>query len=281
MVVKDAYNKLVQELRLAYTTQEAENIARMVFESKIDKKFKVNGNILLTHDQSDIINSIQKRLLQHEPVQYILQEAWFYDIPFYVNNGVLIPRPETEELVDWIIKDHQSKNEFTILDIGTGTGCIPIILKRKLSKAIIYSCDNSQAAIDVATKNAEIYGVNIHFLHADILNVANWQKLPEIDILVSNPPYIPEKDKKNMYHNVLDYEPHNALFVKDDHALLYYEAIAKIGKLKLNRYGYVYCEIHEEKGKEVCDLFMQYGYKAERRKDMQGKDRIIKAALIQ
>jgi release factor glutamine methyltransferase len=218
-----------------------------------------------------------ERLLHHEPIQYIINESWFYDIPLYVNNDVLIPRPETEELVNWIIKDNEKNENISLLDIGTGSGCIPVILKRKLPHAAIHACDVSPAALEVAKKNAEKYQLSIHFFQTNFLDETQWSQLPETNIIVSNPPYVPHKDKNQMRANVLQYEPHIALFVQDESALIFYHAIALYGKKKLNRGGIIYVEIHESLGQEVVALFQQNGFIAELKKDMQGKDRIVKA----
>jgi release factor glutamine methyltransferase len=227
-----------------------------------------------------MLNEIQERLQKLEPVQYILNEAWFYDIPFYVDRNVLIPRPETEELVDWIIKDHKNNDAITILDIGTGSGCIPVVLKRKLASAQIFSCDISKNALDVAGKNARKHKTDIHFMQLDFLDSNSWAQLPKADILVSNPPYIPHSAQSSMHGNVLKYEPHEALFVKDRQPLIFYEAIAAACKSVLLPNGKIYVEIYEGLGKKTAALFERLGYCPVLKKDMQGKDRMIKAGRL-
>jgi release factor glutamine methyltransferase len=193
---------------------------------------------------------------------------------------VLIPRPETEELVEWVIANCKFPiDELSILDIGSGSGCIPIALKRKLRKADVWGCDISEAALQVATRNAETLGAAINFLLLDFLNKEERRRLPSFDIIISNPPYVPEKDREQMHPNVLNYEPHTALFVSDNDALIFYKAIAEFAVEHLNPGGAIYLEIHEELGDAVLSLFTSKGYKTELKKDMQGKDRMIKAFI--
>jgi release factor glutamine methyltransferase len=200
---------------------------------------------------------------------------------FYVDQNVLIPRPETEELVDWIITDCKFPiRQLTLLDIGCGSGCIPIFLKRKFRKADVWACDNSEAALNVAKKNADNLGADIHFLQLNFLNEEERNKLPSSDIIVSNPPYVPEKDKLQMQPNVLQFEPRTALFVPDNDALIFYKAIADFGNQKLNPNGAIYVEIHEDLGEPVLELFRSKNYEALLKKDIQGKDRMIKAVRL-
>jgi len=220
-------------------------------------------------------------------------------LKFYVDKNVLIPRPETEELVEWVIEEVQStksevrnqrseagsqKSEalspdfnFRILDVGSGSGCIPIALKRKLRKADVWSCDLSESALQVARKNAESLGADVQFLLLDFLNEEKRTQLPSFDIIISNPPYVPEKDKQQMQPNVLRYEPHTALFIPDNDALVFYKAIAEFGKDHLNAGGVIYAEIHENRGEDVSAVFKSKGYSTEIKKDMQGKERMMKA----
>lgn len=271
-----------ESLQNIYDSREAENIFNLVIENLTGIDLKNDKTAKFTPDGCFIkmLDAIQERLQKLEPVQYILNEAWFYDIPFYVDKNVLIPRPETEELVDWIIKDHKKNDAITILDIGTGSGCIPVVLKRKLAAAQVYSCDISKNALDVAGKNARRHKADIHFLHLDFLDSKSWMQLPKTDILVSNPPYIPHSDQSSMHGNVLEYEPHEALFVKDHHPLVFYEAIAAAGSSVLNPNGKIYVEIYEGLAKETAALFERSGYGFALKKDMQGKERMIKAERL-
>jgi release factor glutamine methyltransferase len=227
-----------------------------------------------------------RELLTHKPVQYVLHEAWFCGMPFYVDEQVLIPRPETEELVEWVAEngrrqmaDGSSLITLKILDIGTGSGCIPVSLKKKLPQAEVYACDVSEGALTVAAKNAAAQQTDIHFLHADFLDIDTWTSLPAVDIIVSNPPYIPFHNKNSMLQNVLAYEPHLALFVPNDDALLFYDAIARFAQKQLLPGGCIFCEIHEDLGEPAKTLFESKGFTAEVKKDFQGKDRMVKANL--
>ena len=281
MGLKQLQKDFLNELEQIYSRSEALHIFSLVIENITgkDRRQQNNEEIILTDSAAQQFHDIKKRLLTQEPLQYILNEAWFYDIPFYVDGNVLIPRPETEELVDWIIKDNHSNSKITILDIGTGSGCIPVILKRKLPNATVYSCDISLEALTVAKKNAEKYCCHINFLQLDILNKTNWKGLPKADIIVSNPPYVPETDKQTMCNNVLKFEPHTALFVKDNDPLLFYKTIIEAGQSLLTTNGAVYVELYENLGTATRDLFEAANYTTILKTDMQSKYRMLKASL--
>ncbi|MCC8133140.1 MAG: peptide chain release factor N(5)-glutamine methyltransferase [Tannerellaceae bacterium] len=240
----------------------------------------LNKDKKLSGKEKDQIQEIISRLKQSEPIQYILGKTEFCGITFEVNPAVLIPRPETEELVEQIIRDWQGKQP-TIADIGTGSGCIAISLAKFLPDARIYALDISGEAIRTARENACRNEVTLHFAHSDILNTEQSERdLPEnLDALVSNPPYVLVKEKKQMEKNVLDFEPHLALFVSDEDPLLFYRAIARTGQHKLREKGTLYLEINGMYGEETVRLLADYGYKKiELKKDLSGKDRIIKAS---
>jgi release factor glutamine methyltransferase len=237
-----------------------------------------NNDIKVDDVQLQKTEEYKNRLLKHEPVQYILNEAWFYDIPFFVDKNVLIPRPETEELVHWIITDHKNKDvAFSILDIGTGSGCIPIILKRKLPDAVVYSCDISETALVVAKKNASKFDTKIHFFQLNILNEDESNALPQVDIMISNPPYIPVTESSTIANNVLQYEPGIALFVSDSDPLIFYSAIATLADKILKPSGQIYVETHEALANKVASLFEQHHFHTQIKKDLQGKNRMVKA----
>jgi len=286
MTVQEAYKQLMFQLFELNDDREAGNIADRVTEhitglKRIDRI--INKQFLLTTEQEQLLNNYTVQLLDHKPVQYVLHEAWFAGMQFYVDENVLIPRPETEELVEWVIKEVLSF-EFTVyslLDIGTGSGCIPIALKKKLSPVEIHALDVSATAIEIAKKNSALQQTEINFHQLDILNENEWKQLPTFDIIVSNPPYIKQSEEDEMRKNVLQYEPHIALFVPENDALIFYKTIATFGLKHLNKNGKLFFEINEALGNEVCVLLEQYGYNnIELKKDMQGKDRMVKAELI-
>lgn len=284
MTIRDATFHLLNHLKTLYAEGEASQLTDMVMEyvtgsGKTERMLYKNASI--TDKEEAQIIQFTERLLKHEPVQYILQEAWFGKHKLFVDNHVLIPRPETEELVEWIIQNTGSgSNGIKVLDIGTGSGCIPISLKKRIPGAEVWALDISEGALAVAIRNAEKTGAVIQFLQLDILDTAQWPPLPAFDIIVSNPPYIPEKDKAAMHGNVLQFEPSLALFVPDDDALLFYKAIAAFAKTHLRKQGSLYLEIHEDLGPEVMELLHTEGFTAELRKDMQQKDRMIRSGLL-
>ena len=283
MTVQQATYFLLNQLRSIYSEGEASSMTDWVME-KITGSMKTERmlykNELLQPDEVKKLEEITSRLLNHEPVQYVLNEAWFCGLKFYVDQNVLIPRPETEELVEWIISNCKFPvDTLSILDIGTGSGCIPVSLKRRIRKAEVWSCDVSSTALAVAKKNAESLGTEVKLLQLDFLDQNSWSQFPSFDIIVSNPPYVPEKDKSEMQPNVLNYEPHTALFVPDNDPLLFYHAIAEFGKTHLNTGGTIFLEIHENLGEAVSTLLTSRGYQTELKKDMQDKDRMVRAYL--
>ena len=228
------------------------------------------------------LNFLQKALIdlkKHKPIQYITGETEFYNLPFKVNEHVLIPRPETEELVDWIVADSKLETQHSklnMLDIGTGSGCIPISLAKNLPNTKVSAIDISLEALKTAKINAQLNNANIHFIEKDILNT---NSLPEVyNVIVSNPPYVRELEKDEMQKNVLDNEPHLALFVENNNPLLFYDIIADLAKSHLTKNGHLYFEINQYLGKETTDLLSIKGFKnIELRKDIFGADRMIKA----
>jgi len=281
MTIREASSDISEQLKHIYDEGEAASITEWVIDhlTGTRKKDRINQKQQeFTSEQQSASEPIIKRLLQHEPVQYVLNESWFCGLKFYVDKNVLIPRPETEELVEWIITNCKFPlDKLKILDIGSGSGCIPIALKRKLRKAEVWSCDISEAALNVARKNAETLGTDVNFIRLDFLDASERNNLPSFDIIVSNPPYVPQKDKALLALNVSEYEPATSLFVPDNDPLIFYTAIADFGKTHLNDNGAIYIEISENHGKEVMQLFQSNGYLTELKNDMQGKERMIKA----
>jgi release factor glutamine methyltransferase len=217
-------------------------------------------------------------LLEGKPIQYITGKTWFMGEPYIVNDQVLIPRPETEELVDWVIVYAAIKGKvLRILDIGTGSGCIAIAIKKALPEAIVSAIDISTSAIKIAAANAATLKADIEFIALDILNTAF---LPgQYDVIVSNPPYIPMHEMKNMELQVTDHEPNIALFVPDEDPLVFYKAIARLAKLHLSTNGQLFFEIHYDQGDALIALLDEMHFHAELRTDLFGKDRMIRASL--
>jgi release factor glutamine methyltransferase len=208
-----------------------------------------------------------------------LQEAWFQEMPFYVDERVLIPRPETEELVEWIVNDHKKLSQpFTLLDIGSGSGCIPISLAKKLPRSIVHSCDISIGALEVSRKNAIALEADVQWHLADFLNRSQWDCLPSAEVIVSNPPYIPQNGKSGMDKHVVEFEPAIALFVPDNNPLVFYEAIAAFANINARAGAEIYVEIHENLAPEVVAVFAAASLtEIVVRQDMQGKERMIRA----
>ncbi|WP_141882971.1 peptide chain release factor N(5)-glutamine methyltransferase, partial [Flavobacterium psychrophilum] len=218
------------------------------------------------------------QLKEQKPIQYILGETQFFGLPFYVNENTLIPRPETEELVEWIIKENlkiSSLKNLKILDIGTGSGCIAISLAKNLPNASVFAIDVSDKALATAQKNAVLNEVDITFIEKNILQTEDLNQ--EFDIIVSNPPYVRNLEKKEIHKNVLEYEPHLALFVEDNDSLLFYRKITELATRNLSNNGQLYFEINQYLGKETVELLEKYNFKnTTLKKDIYGNDRMIK-----
>ena len=230
----------------------------------------INSNQLLNKSQLSKIKQIVAELKTHKPIQYIFGKTEFYGLKIKVNEHTLIPRPETEQLVDWILKE----NFVTALDIGTGSGCIPIALAKN-TDAKVLAIDVSEDALLIAEENAKNNEVEIDFIHQDILQTNYLQK---VDLIVSNPPYVLESEKEKMQENVLDYEPELALFVEDKNPLIFYKKIASLAFNFLNENGKLFFEINAKFGKETIEMLADIGFvNIELKKDMNDKDRMIKA----
>lgn len=270
------------ELESIYGNDEAEALFSLAAEHVLGlspAKLRMVNDASLTFIHLQKLLSILNDLKIGKPIQHILGVAHFYGGVFEVNSNVLIPRPETEELVDWIIQDHKGSkiHHAKVLDIGTGSGCIPISLKKYLPDFEVFSIDVSAEALEVANRNAQAIDVEVKFIEADILK---YQTDLKFDVIVSNPPYIKELEKFEMHENVLMHEPHLALFVSNDNPLVFYEAIAHLAIENLNPNGSLYLEINEYLSKETVDMLNTKGFKnITLRKDMQGKDRMIKAKI--
>ncbi|MTI38573.1 peptide chain release factor N(5)-glutamine methyltransferase [Fulvivirga lutimaris] len=282
-IIPDSSKKLLQYVINNITIDESDQEKQSLTYIIIDELFKINKSEIITDRSINISKSQSKelknfidRINKNEPIQYILEEAEFYGRKFNVAQGVLIPRNETEELVDLIIKDSKEK-KIKFLDIGTGSGCIPITLIKELKLNKGYAIDFDPRVIKIARQNASKHEVDIDFLMIDILT----ERIPVIglDVLVSNPPYITESEKVLMKPNVLNYEPNTALFVSDEDPLIFYQKIAAAGRQCLKDEGRLYFEINERFGNQVAQLLENEGYKnIEIIQDINGKDRIVKAS---
>lgn len=276
----DLFQAFVSKLQPAYDSSEAENITALIFEElfALKKTHLRLVNRSFTEQETKQLEEIITRLLLFEPVQQILGYAYFYKYKFKINRHVLIPRPETEELVELVVKAVRSlPPPVSVIDIGTGSGCIAISIKKECPSAIVYALEISSEALEVAKENALNLRADIYFIQQNFLDQSNIDQLPEGAIIVSNPPYIAQSEAATMFPNVLQYEPHQALFVPDTDPLVFYARLAASGMSK--RAG-VYAEINESLGEETAALFKEAGFlSVQLIKDMQGKDRIIAATF--
>ena len=261
MTTEQCYNDFLNQLTSIYDKREAANITDWVFENITGFKRlerRMNRNVELEKGATEKLQKYLTELLQHRPVQYVLNEAWFYKMKFFVNEYVLIPRPETEELVEWIIneiKNSKTKDEFKILDIGMGSGCIALSIKKELENIDVTAIDVSGEALEVANKNANALKAKINFVQIDFLDESLWSLLGFYDVIVSNPPYIPENEKGKLAKNVTAFEPRIALFVENNNPFIFYEKIAQFAQSHLKLNGKIFVEIHEEYSEEVHKIF--------------------------
>lgn len=280
--MKAALASIRKELTGIFPKEEIDSLIFLIFE-KIKgysrTQFLLSKEENLTADDLVEIERIVTRLKNHEPIQYILGETEFYGLPFYSVPGVLIPRPETEELVQWIIQENTLSSP-TILDMGTGTGCIAISLRKNIEQATVLACDISPVCIKTAIRNAALNTVSVSIFEYDILNHTPDLTFPDLDVIVSNPPYVRETEKLLMQKNVLDYEPELALFVSDEKPLIFYERIADFALIHLRKQGRLYFEINEAFGKECMEMLQGKGFSdIILKKDIHGKDRMIRSVV--
>ncbi|PIF62037.1 MULTISPECIES: peptide chain release factor N(5)-glutamine methyltransferase [unclassified Flavobacterium] len=282
--IKEYRTQFIQELTPIYDAGEAESFFYLILEEKHQLKridLALHPDLVFSEAEIVVWNSILEQLKLEIPVQYLLGKTSFYGLDFEVNENVLIPRPETEELVEWILSNNriiQKSNPETsglkILDIGTGSGCIAISLAKNIPNAAVFAIDVSEKALATAKKNAEHNAVEVTFINQNILETEDLRQ--QFDIIVSNPPYVRNLEKEEIKKNVLDNEPHLALFVEDNDALIFYKKIAELAQKNLSENGQLYFEINQYLGKETVDLLEKMNFKnIELRKDIYGNDRMI------
>ncbi len=292
MLLKEIQNIYHKELDAIYGINEVDSFFYILIEHYFNLPKYITslepGYVISKRDESKMFDALTQ-LNNQRPIQYIVGETEFYGLPFKVNENVLIPRPETEELVEWIINSLASststslstssvEKSFNILDVGTGSGCIAISLAKNLPDANLVALDVSQNALTIAKGNAEINKVAIDFVEHNIL-ISDFSS-DKYDIIISNPPYVRNLEKEQMKPNVLDNEPHLALFVEDDNPLLFYKAITEFAKHNLKKDGVLYFEINEHFGKEICNLLVANDFSdVELKKDIYEKDRMVKGSL--
>jgi release factor glutamine methyltransferase len=291
--IRDVFAAFKQGLQTIYDPNESEAVTLLAVSeiSGLSKaRIKAFPEHDLTRQQVEKLTSILEELKTGKPIQYILGETEFYGLAFKVNPSVLIPRPETEELVEWALLSVGNgqwavgSRQLAVLDIGTGSGCIAISLKKHLPDAEVSAIDISPEALKTAKENAKLNEVDVEFIEADILNQSSLPHISnlksQISIIISNPPYVTLHDKTQMHHNVTGFEPHTALFVPKNDPLLFYKAIADFSKSYLADNGLLFFEINESYGQQVVELLTGKGFKnIELRKDMSGRDRMIQASL--
>ena len=281
--VKIIINKFRDELAGKYNNEEILQFTYILFEewmgwSRADVHLN-SQNLLKEFEVQSFLKAL-KELNNNRPIQYITGRTHFLDTEIKVCEGVLIPRPETEELVQLIMNDHHHRQyeQLSLLDIGTGSGCIPIVIKKRFPGFDVTAIDDSQVALDIAGKNALLNNCRINFQQADIFDHTWWDIVSSFSLIVSNPPYVLESERSLMQKNVTDYEPHEALFVSDDDPLVYYKAIGEFAFIHLLRPGSLYLEINERFGRQIKDILLSIGFdKVDVLQDIHGKDRFIRA----
>ncbi|SEG06269.1 peptide chain release factor N(5)-glutamine methyltransferase [Flavobacterium urumqiense] len=280
MKIKEYRSQFIQELTPIYDAGEAESFFYLILEEKKQLKridLALHPDLNFSEEEIVVWNLILEQLKKEIPIQYLLGKTGFYGLDFEVNENVLIPRPETEELVDWIIKSNSKSKKYKnlkILDIGTGSGCIAISLAKNIPNSQVYAVDVSEKALATAKKNAELNNVKVTFSNQNILDTEDLKQ--HFDIIVSNPPYVRNLEKEEIKKNVLDNEPHLALFVEDNDALIFYRKIAELAQKNLSQNGQLFFEINQYLSKEMVELLEKMNFKnIELRKDIYGNDRMI------
>lgn len=276
-------NEVKKQLQNLYDSREADQVLLILAEENLSHYNKLNFrdfNFSLNKKDVKTLSLGIQRLINGEPIQYIVGKAWFYDMEFKVNSSVLIPRPETEELVHWIIQDWKNK-KVNVLDIGTGSGCIPLALAKNLDLAEVDAIDVSEEALQLAKLVGAELALDVNFRSINILDSEQREELGTYDVIVSNPPYIPNNERSEMNDRVLNYEPHLALFVDDEDPLIFYKEIIDFALSHLNIGGKLYFECNEFNAQKVKTLLVAHGFEdIELRLDLQGKNRMIRASFM-
>lgn len=275
MTLAELKQFFISELHFIYDQDEAESIFLIYLEDKFDLQFNPSNFIDFTSEISNDIAQLKKGI----PIQHITGKAFFYDNFFFVNENTLIPRPETEELVELIRNDYPQNKDLSIIDLGTGSGCIPISLGKLFPNAKVAALDISENALKIAKLNAKTLEVNIDFYQNNLLEDIYLDQ--KFDVIISNPPYIRNLEKEEMHQNVLNFEPHLALFVENDDALIFYERVIEFSNNHLSKNGSIYCEINQYLGPETKQLFEKTYQYVTVFKDISGNDRMLKATNLQ
>lgn len=282
IAIQEVHKKFEESLKEIYPPEEIKQLFLLSY-THITRKQPIHYSLehknAISHSDFTFYKDVLQQLKMARPIQHILGEAPFYGRTFAVNDQTLIPRPETEELVDLILKDNPTRQHLSFVDVGTGSGCIAISLAKEIPDSTVFAIEVSKSALEIARNNAETHHANIHFIHADI---AEWsyfmQEDQQFDFIVSNPPYITSTEKAAMHNNVLQHEPHTALFVEDHAPLYFYDIIATMGLAHLRPGGFIYFEINQYLANETMNLLQKKGYQdVQIYKDINGADRMIKA----
>lgn len=283
MLLQDFRKEAVEKLREIYGEREASQMVNILLEDLLQVSRTIvitQPDRVLTVEEQDLLKQALSRLQKNEPLQYITGQAFFYGLTLQVNPSVLIPRPETEELVDWILKDHPNNTTINLLDVGSGSGCIPLALKSKRLNWKVTSIDASEKALETARQNSQTLKLDVAFEQLDFLNEDEWTRFDKLDILVSNPPYITLEEFSTLETHVKEHEPEMALVAPGQDPFIFYRKLAKLGKQKLVDGGHVYLELNADHAATIRDIYIQQGYSDVLvKKDMQKKDRMLRATL--
>jgi release factor glutamine methyltransferase len=280
MKLHEIEEHLTHELSTLYDARESGNIADWILESLTGRNRMMRNmdkSISLSEEQKTQLESYLVELMEYRPVQYVLGESYFYGMKLFVDENVLIPRPETEELADWIVKYITAKElkQPAVLDIGTGSGCLALAVKKAIPQSKVYAADISEGALAVAGRNAKDTGLPIELMQLDILAPTSTEVLPQLDLIISNPPYITLPEQQTIMPHVLQYEPHQALFVTNEDPLQFYKAIETFAQTHLKPGGSIFLELHRDFATDTEKYFKDKSWETELKQDMQEQDRML------